>query len=226
MKSVGVIGGLGPETTAEFYISVIRKSTSKVRPRLLIHNVPMPLDLEEDIVKNSKNEEGMLPLLLNGLKILQDKVDFIVIPCNTAHIFIENVRKESRIPVMSIIEEVVDKAKSLKLKRLGILATTKTIESKMFDSKLIPSGMIPIIPNETDQRRVSEIIHMLLQGVSTDKMKNDLLTIVNGLHEKDVDAIILGCTDLQLLLKQKDSPVKLLDTMEVLAESTVEMIRQ
>lgn len=226
MKSVGVIGGLGPETTAEFYINVIRKSTGKVRPRLLIHNVPMPLDLEEDIVKNSKNEEGMLPLLLNGLKILQDKVDFIVIPCNTAHIFIENVRKESRIPVMSIIEEVVDKAKSLKLKRLGILATTKTIESKMFDSKLIPSGMIPIIPNETDQRRVSEIIHMLLQGVSTDKMKNDLLTIVNGLHEKDVDAIILGCTDLQLLLKQKDSPVKLLDTMEVLAESTVEMIRQ
>lgn len=228
MKSVGIIGGLGPETTAEFYMNIIKKNSKQSigHPRILIHNVPMPFSLEEDIVKNSKSEDKLLPLLIEGLDILQDKVDFIVIPCNTAHIFVDEVRKKSRIPVLSIIEEVAKEVKNGNLKKVGILATSKTIQSKIFDSKLIASNIQCVNPDEDDQRRISEIIHLILKGMKSKELTLELLEIVNKLEDKGAEAIVLGCTDLQLLLKQTDSPIKLIDTMEVLADSVVKLINQ
>ncbi len=226
MKAVGIIGGLGPETTSEFYMSIIKRNSerSNSHPRILVHNVPMPFSLEEDIVKNSRNEHKLLPLLLEGLNILQDKVDFIVIPCNTAHIFIDDVRVQSKIPVLSIIEEVVDRIKSKKIGRVGILATSKTIESKLFDSKLVSNNIGCITPDANDQRRVSEIIHLLLKGVKSKELKSGLMGIVDKLKDDGAEAIILGCTDLQLLLKQEESPIELIDTLDVLADSVVKGI--
>lgn len=228
MKTVGIIGGLGPETTAEFYMNIVKKNSKQnsSHPRILIHNVPMPFSLEEDIVKNSKNEEKLLPLLLEGLDILQDKVDFIVIPCNTAHIFIDDVRKKSKVPVLSIIEEVVSEIKNENLKKVGILATSKSIQKKLFDSKLTANDIQCIKPNDIDQRKVSEIIHLILKGEKSNGLKAELLMIVNKLKDEGAGAIILGCTDLQLLLKQSDSPVRLIDTMEVLADSVVKVINR
>lgn len=228
MESVGIIGGLGPETTSEFYMNIIKKNSKQNsnHPKILIHNVPIPFSLEEDIVKNSKNEEKLLPLLIEGLDILQDKVDFIVIPCNTAHIFIDDVRRKSKVPVLSIIEEVVNEVKNENLKKVGILATSKTIEKKLFDSKLITNNIRCVKPNKSDQNRISEIIQLILKGNKSNKLKSELLDIVNKLKEKGAEAIILGCTDLQLLLKQKNSTIKLIDTMGVLADSIVREINQ
>lgn len=229
MKTVGVLGGFGPETTAEFYVSVIeknRKLNTNSHPEMLIHNSPVPFSLEEDAVKNAKGLDKFLPILLNGLKIIQDKVDFVVLPCNTLHIFIEDLRSASKKPVVSIIDEMVNEVKSRNLKRVGLLATMKTFKEKLYENKLKENGVRVVKPDAHDIVRLSQIIHLLLQGVKSDALKTELLVIIEDLKRKGAEELILGCTDLQLLILPEHSPLKLIDTIDVLANSTVRLMNE
>ncbi len=226
MRIAGVLGGFGPETTAEFYVSVVNKnrSVNDSHPNMVIHNSPVPFDLEEDAVKNANNLEKFLPILADSVRTIEDKVDFIVLPCNTLHIFIEDLRKTSKKPVISIIEEIAAEAKKRKLNKVGLLATLKTFREKIYDTALDKNGITVVKPSEIDMARLSQIIHLILTGVKSDGLKTELLVMVDDLKRKGAEEIILGCTDLQLLLKQEDSPLPLMDTMDVLANSTVKMI--
>lgn len=226
MKTIGILGGFGPETTAEFYISIISKNRKLKRlghPNILIHNSPVPFKLEEDAVKNARNIDKCMPLLINGIKALQNKVDFIVIPCNTLHVFVEKLRKESKVPIVSIVEETVNKINSRHFSKVGLLATPKTIKEKLFDDKLREIGVKLVRPNKIDQGKISKLIHMLLKGHKTSKMNLEFSKVVKTLQKTGVEAIILGCTDLQLL-KQSDFSIELIDTLDVLADSTVKAL--
>jgi aspartate racemase len=227
MRTVGVLGGFGPETTADFYVSLVRKNRElnrRAHPNLLIHNAPVPFKAERDVVKNARNLNNYLPLLINGIRTLQDKVDFIVIPCNTVHVFIEKLRRESKVPVISIIEETIKVVESRQIKKIGLLATSQTIKTRLFDGKLQKSGVELLKPDEPDQKRVSALIHVILKGCKTDKMKSEFSTIIKKLQADGAEAIILGCTDLQLLLEQKDFSIELIDTLDVLADATIERL--
>ncbi len=226
MKTVGVLGGFGPETTAEFYVSVVNKnrSMSDAHPSILIHNSPVPFELEENAVKNAKDLDKFLPILLNSLKIIEGESDFIVLPCNTLHMFIEDLRSVSKKPVLSIIEEISAEAKLRKLKKVGLLATLKTFRENIYDKKLRENGMEIVKPPERDMIRLSQIIHLILTGAKSDALKAELLVMADGLKQKGAEEIILGCTDLQLMLKKEDSPLPLIDTMDVLANSTVKLM--
>ena len=102
MKAVGIVGGLGPETTAEFYLNLIKKfrQNCDTYPLITIDNVDFPFYLEKEIIEESVNEEKILPFLKESIRRL-NKVgsDFIVIPCNTVHIFIDELRKESSVKI-------------------------------------------------------------------------------------------------------------------------------
>ena len=96
IKILGIIGGLGPETTTRFYMEVIFAclKISRIRPHILISNVAVPLKVESEIIKEAKNEKNVLPFLIDAAKQLENGgADFIVIPCNTVHVFIEEIRK-------------------------------------------------------------------------------------------------------------------------------------
>src|SRR3989344_2028817 len=222
-KTVGVLGGFGPETTAEFYISVINKNrkVNDRHPNILINNSPVPFDLEEDAVKNCGDPREFMPLLAEGISAVEDKADFIVLPCNMLHIFIGEIRKISRKPVISIIEETVKAVKSGSFKKVGIIGSLRTLREGLFDSELKNEGIEIIKPDEPRQKRISEIIYLILNGDKSDSIKKEVVEIIYGLREKGAEAVIMGCTDFQLLVKQADSPVKLIDTMEVLVDSTV-----
>ncbi len=225
-KTVGVLGGFGPETTAEFYMALIGKSRrlGDRYPRILINNIAVPFSLEEEAVKNAAGLEGFLPLLIEGVKLIEDKSDFIVLPCNTLHVFIDELRNASGKPVLSIIEETTKAVKSSGAKKVGLLASLKTFKSCMFDTKLAENGIEMIKPESSQQKRLSEIIHMILEGNKSDSIKEEVLRIVSQLKSEGAEAVILGCTDFQLLIKQEDSPVRLIDTMEVLAESVSRLV--
>ncbi len=228
MRTVGVIGGLGPETTSEFYLKIInlcRKQNKIHYPPILIYSVPVPFKVEQDIVEMGKNEEKMLPVLIDGVKKLkQSKVDFIVIPCNTVHSFIDNLRKIISTPILSIIEETSKKCKTKGYQKVGILSTKKTIEKKLYDKELERFNIELLTPTVQEQKNVSEIIFRILSGKKSKDDKEQLLQVVKGLEKKGAEAIILGCTDLQLLLSQKDSKIKFLDTVEIFAKATVNEI--
>ena len=219
---LGIIGGFGPETTAQFYMSIVNKSrvAGKSHPDIIIHNVPVLFELEKSAVKHGKCLEQYLPLLLDSVRLLEDRCDMLVLPCNTLHIFIEDIRKASGKPVLSILEETSKEVERRKIRRAGLLATTKTAESGILESKL--DNVSVLKPSEERQARLSEIIHFILQGKMSGGMKNELIGIIKELEERGAQGIILGCTDLQLVIEQRDVSIPLIDTMEILANSAVQ----
>lgn len=219
-KTLGIIGGLGPETTADFYLEVVF-ACSKInrrRPQMLISNVAIPLKIEKEIITEAKNEKNILPFLIDAAKQLEKGgADFIAIPCNTVHIFIKEIRKSVNIPVLSIIEETSNFLKKEKIKKVGLLATTATIKNKLFDVHLKQSGIKIKTPDDSNQLRMGIIINRLVNNKHSDKDKKELMGIINKLKVKSV---ILACTDLQIL-NPKCNGVKIFDTMDILAKATI-----
>jgi len=227
MKTVGIIGGLGPETTAKFYLEVIFSSFEKDkinRPPMLIWNVPLSYKVEEDFITKAEGEEQYIPYLIDAAKRLeQGGADFIVIPCNSVHIFIEEVRKAVHIPVLSIIDETIQFLTNKGIRDVGILATSATIRKKLYEDKLIEKGITIHNPSDEDQERMGSIINNLVHSRQDEKDKKELLKIIDKFVDNQVKVIILACTDLQLLVPNHPQ-VEIYDTMEILAQATVREI--
>ena len=223
MKTVGIIGGLGPETTAHFYMEVVFSCSkiSGVRPQILISNVAVPLKIEKEIITEAKNEKNILPFLIRAAKQLEKGgADFIVIPCNTVHIFIKEIRKAVNIPVLSIIEETSNFLKKEKIKEVGLLATTVTIKNKLFDENLKRNGIKIRIPDNSSQSMMGNIIHHLVKGENNTEDRKEFLRIIDKLN---IDNVILACTDLQLFNVTIDKK-NIMDTMDILAKATIREI--
>ena len=229
MKTVGIIGGLGPEATAKFYLEIVSACSDlgeQTHPPILIYNVPLPLQLEKECIVKAKNEEKCLPFLIQAAKILEKGgADFLVMPCNSLHIFIEEIRRAIKIPVLSIIEETVKFLKDKKIKKVGILATSITINRELYKLKLNDHVIKEIVPDSQDQAKLGQIIYNLVIGNYTETDKQALDEITDSLVKKGAESIILACTDLQLL-SPKHIKVRIFDTMEILVNSTInEMVR-
>jgi aspartate racemase len=137
------------------------------------------------------------------------------------HFFIGELRKEVSIPVISIIDETIEKIKKENLRKVGILATSKTIELGLY-RKPIECKNIDIL--EPDKKRISNVIFEIIHNKNIDENRSYLEKTISKMKADGAEAVILACTDLQLLLDKKRSPVKIIDTLEVLAESTVRYI--
>lgn len=223
MKKVGIIGGLGPQTSAEFCLKVVFACSkiTKVRPNILVSNVAIPLETESEII-NGKNKEKVLPLLIDSAKQLEKAgANFIVIPCNTVHVFIDKIRKSVNIPILSIIDETISFLVTKRVKRVGLLGTPITVKEKLFDKKLKENKIKMVTPNKSDQLELGRVIDCLVKNSHGEKDR--FLRVVNKLAAKDVDCILLACTDLQLLIKSHDK-VRIFDTLEILERATVRKI--
>ena len=224
MKTVGIIGGLGPEATTKFYLEVISgctKSNQRDHPSILIYSVPLPLKLEKECILDAQNEEKCIPYLLNAAKILEKGgADFIVMPCNSLHLFIEEIRRAVKIPVLSIVEETIKHLNNNKIKAVGVLATSITINNGLYQNQLEANGIKNINPDELYQTELSKIIYKLVIDDYTEADKDMFNDISGNLIRKGAKSIILACTDLQLLSPFNDK-VKFIDTMQVLVDTTI-----
>ena len=219
MKAVGIVGGLGPETTAEFYLKLIKKfrENSDTYPKIIIDNVSFPFSLEKEIIQKSVNEEKILPFLKESISRLNKAgADFIVIPCNTVHIFIDELRKESTVPIVSIIDETVKTVKEKGYSNIGILATTKTIESKLYQDPLDERKIKVVLPSLVEQEEISRIIVRILENKISIIDKDFMDNIVINLQKRGSEAIILGCTDLNQIINSH----KVIDSTQILLEAT------
>lgn len=227
MKTVGIIGGLGPETSAKFQLEIIAsclKNNKNQRPPILSWNVPVPLNAEKEVITKNGDEGVFLPLLIEAAIILEKaESDFLVMPCNTLHIFIEDIRKSVNIPVLSIIDETITFLKRKRIKRIGLLATSKTISKNLFGNKLKANGIEQIILNEVDQINLDKIIHKVITGKELPEDRIKANQIVIKMAKKGIKNILLACTDLQLIIKNHPG-LKILDTMQILAKASANQI--
>ena len=227
MKTVGIIGGLGPETTSEFYLDIVfssYKKTKKSRPGIIISSVPLPYQIEEDLIVSNKGSDRYIPFLVKEAKRLERAgSDFIVMPCNSLHVFIEEIRNAVKIPVLSIIEETVKFLKKNKFKKVGIVSTSATIQNKLYETAFEKNNIAYVTPNDLQQAKMGKFILNLVTGQQKNTDRKELIKIMNDFENKDVDCVALACTDLQLLIP-KHPKLKILDTMKIFADATVNKI--
>ncbi len=224
MKTLGIIGGLGPETTSEFYLDVIfscQKKDKINRPLIIVSSVPLPYKIEEDAISKNIGIERCLPFLIEEAKRLEKSgADFIVMPCNSLHIFIEEIRKSVKILVLSIVEETVSFLNDNKMKKVGIVSTSATIRNKLYENAFIENSIAFEAPNDLQQEKMGKFIYNLVMGQQKNKDREELVKIIDDFEGKKVDCVVLACTDLQLLIPRHPT-MKIFDTMKIFADATV-----
>jgi len=227
MKIVGIIGGLGPETTSEFYLELIFscKQLNKVNyPHILINSIALPFDIEKNAIAEGVGEEKCLPYLIDAAKSLEKaSADFLVLPCNSLHVFIKEIRNAVNIPILSILEETSKFLKEQKINKVGIVATPITIRNELYKKSLKQNQIKQIIPNNLQQAKIGKLIHNLVSNRYGNKDREVLIKIVKDFANGKVEHVILACTDLQLLMPQNNG-IKIYDTMKILADATVKNI--
>lgn len=212
--SIGIVGGLGPETTADFYLRLIEKSRqSKAYPHIVIESIPLLFSVEKEMILG-KQRDTLLPFLITAIKRLQYTA-CIAVPCNTAHMFIRQLRNESAIPVMSITEEVCAYLKKTGCKKAGLLGTSHTINSGIYSDRKIKF----IAPGKADQETLSQIILSIVQNKVTSNEKKEAQRIAERLSKK-CDRVVLACTDLQQILKGD-----FVDSFDILVEAAFDKLR-
>jgi len=224
MKTVGIIGGLGPETTAEFYLKLIFSCYEKnkaCRPPILTWSIPIDYQLEKDMITKGVGEKQCLSYLIDAAKRLENGgADFLVIPCNSVHIFIDEVRKTVKIPVLSIVEETTKFLTDKQITEVGLLATATTIKKNLYQQPLENKRIKVVLPQPEEQSIIVALISNLVLGRKADKDRQQLLEIIQKIKERGTKNIILACTDLQLLVPQNEQS-NVYDTMEILVNATV-----
>jgi aspartate racemase len=228
-STIGILGGMGPETTADFFTRVIKICEKEYNctkdedfPKIVIVSVPIP-----PVVEKIEREEELLRLAKEGIKnLISAGADFIAIPCNTIHIYFEKLQSFSKVPLLNIVDEVAKFAKEKSYKKLGVMATKTTIDNKLYDKYLKKFGIEVITPTTEQIFEIAKIIHNVERGKILSEDKEKLREIAKSLENKGADAVVLGCTELPIILKQEDCTTKLLDSTQILAEATVKRATQ
>lgn len=216
MKSIGILGGMGPEATAELYLRMIQLFQARGAvydedfPSIYIYNLPVP-DIAE-------KENDILSLLIDGLEKLQKMgSEVLAISCNTATCIID---KYENIPgFVSIVKEVVKKIKENDYRKVGLLSTKLTLKTERYQSLLKNEGIDFVLPTENERDEITKIILNILSGK---KLPTDVLSlerIANRMIREGAEAIVLGCTELPLIFK--NSNIISIDTLQILAEAIV-----
>lgn len=227
MKTAGIIGGLGPETTAEFYLEIIfgcYQKNKENRPPVMIWNVPLKYKIEEELLTKASGEERYIPYLVEAARRLEKGgADFLVMPCNSLHIFIDKIRKSVKIPVLSVVEETIKFLRAEKISEVGVLETGSSLKKKLYTSALKKAGIKQVLPDEFDQGKIGRIINNIVLNRHANRDRTELLEIINKFADKKVKNVILACTDLQLLIPSHPR-LRIYDTMKIFSDAAVNEI--
>ncbi len=223
MKTLGILGGVGPETTSKVYLSVIdlfRINKVEKYPAIIIYNLPFPFAVETEAIVEGVNSHKMIPYLIDGAKILEKSgATFGILPCNTLHKYIKEIRESVKIPFLSILEETVLKLKSMKVQTVGILATETTAKDKLYDDVLKKHGINTLYPEKIEQDNLNKIIIELINNKKNDSQGKTIEMVCSSLQKKGADVILLACTDLQIATFNASIPT--VDTTEILIQASV-----
>lgn len=221
-KTLGIVGGLGPMATV-YYMELITKMTAvsveQEHLNILLKSVPDTPDRTAYIL--GKSVENPMPKLVSAARQLEQMgAEIIAIPCVTAQFFYHEIQAELQVPVLSMCDRLVDDVKKQNVQSVGIMATTGTVQSKVLERAFQDKGIQVVTPQEKYQEMVMNIIYQQIkQG---NPIQWDMAeAIQNHLFEQKVERIILGCTELSLLKKERELDARIIDPLEVLARDAI-----
>ena len=214
MKIIGLIGGMSWESSLEYYRIINERIKQKLGGLHSAKSLMYSVDFEE-----------ATKLMIDAAqRIERGGADFIVICTNTMHMMAEEMQQNIKIPLLHIVDATAEKIKASGYKKVGLLGTKFTMEEHFYKGRLIEKyNLEVIIPDEAERQFVHDVIYKeLCLGIIQQNSKNRFKTIINNLSKNGAEGVILGCTEIPLLIKQEDVSAPLFDTTRIHAESAVD----
>ena len=221
MKTIGLIGGMSWESTVTYYKIINETVKEKLgglhSAKCILYSVDFQ-EIEECQANGNWEKSGEI-LGEAAYNLEKAGADFIVICTNTMHKVVNQIKEKISIPILHIAEMTAEKILEKGLKNIALLGTKYTMEQDFYKSKLIEKGINVIIPDKNDIEIINEVIYdELCLGTINSNSKKKFLEIVDKLRSKGAEGIILGCTEIGLLIKNEDTDVPLFDTAVIHAE--------
>lgn len=228
MKKLGLIGGMGPESTIPYYHGIVygvnRKLGEKIFPELSVESVNVFKVLE---LCSEQNYSDLVDYLMNAINNLAKcGADFAALSANTAHIVFAELKEKSPIPLISIVEATAAEASRQGLRKLGLIGTVFTMTGEFFKIPFTERGIEIITPSEGEMKYINDKIASELElGIVREDTLREFQEIILRMKKEDrIEAVILGCTELPLLLNDDVSLVPCLDTMKIHINALVDAI--
>ena len=215
MKRIGILGGTSPESTVTYYSTIIHEYTREYNnqyyPEILIYSVSF-----QKIINwvHEKRLDLVVQELSQGLNRLnQIGADFGLIAAVTLHIVFDQISKSVNMPMLSLIDITSEAIKTDGYKTVGLMGTLTTMKNEFFRSKLHHHGITTLVPDEKMQEEIDRILFTeASRGIIKDESRQVFLEIVDYFGKLGVEGVILGCTEIPLLLQQNDTDIPLYDT--------------
>jgi aspartate racemase len=223
-KTVGVIGGLGPAATLDFFARVINKTKAlndQSHLRLIIDNNTKIADRNMAMRGDGPSPGPMLAATARGLEIAG--ADFVVMACNTAHAWESEIRAALSIPFVSMVEETMKALLRLSPApaRVGLLAVDAARGARLYQDALEANDIAPLLLDEQDQREFMSLIYAIKSGDVSPALRERMRALANRLAASGADAVIAGCTEIPLVLDRRDVAVPLVDSTDSLVTATI-----
>ncbi|MFG6358985.1 amino acid racemase [Taurinivorans muris] len=219
MKKIGLVGGIGPASTVEYYLSIIKKCRIEQRgniyPEIVIDSVNM---LSHDKALAENDYDKLAHYLLRSLSNLKAAgAELAAITANTEHIVWNMVHSKFPLPVISIVEATIREIKRKGFKNVLVFGTMFTLKSKLYENALNNQGITAIIPSGNDISTIDSLIYPNMEnGIIIPADKQKLVKMAEKyISEKNADSILLGCTELPLAITYCDVSVPILNTTEI-----------
>jgi len=227
LKTIGVLGGMGPEAGAAFFEMIVRETTAgrdQDHPPVVLYSLPQVPDRTEAILHGGRDP---VPALRCGLAVLERAgADFAVMSCISAHYFLPRLVPRSPLPILSLLDETVAATKIMKPvpRSIGLLATDGTVRSGILARAFEAAGIAVLTPSSRDQARLMTAIYgkkSIKAGFTRGSAHEAVLEVARGLVRRGAEAVVAGCTEVPLVLAPADLPVPLVDPMIAGARAAV-----
>jgi aspartate racemase len=230
MKTIGLIGGMSWESSLEYYRLINEGVHTRLGGVSSAKSVMVSVDFAEiEALQRIEdwNEQARL-MIQAALQVQAAGADFLVICTNTLHKLADIVQSNIKIPLLHIADAAGQRAVELGMKRVGLLGTRFTMEQDFYRARLMQGfGLEVLIPDAAERETVHRVIYdELVVGIIREESRDAYRQIIAGLAQRGAQGIILGCTEIGLLVQSEDSPVPLLDTTVIHAEAAVDLALQ
>ena len=229
MKTIGIVGGMGQWATLDILNRIFRASVDYPVPQYgnrgypkmyvaFVNRAPMILNLDGSYPDKLEPSET----LLETAELVGKNSDFVIIASNTAHIFIKQIAEKAEKEIVSLVDLSVSEAVKRKCKKVGVLAIGITLREKLFQNALKEHGIEPVIlPEELENKLDKRAIYPLQEGEELQNIPKIALESIEYLRTQNVDSIILGCTELPILLDDEADETDIINPSQLVAETAI-----
>lgn len=228
-KIVGVLGGMGPAATLDFYARIIaatKAGRDQDHIRLIIDSNPQVPDRNAAVAGSGPSPAPALIAMAKGLRAAG--ADFLVMPCNAAHAFVDEIKRAIDLPLLSIIEATAAdlQRKHPHARRAGILASTGCLDANLYQTALRTIGVEAIVPQAETRAQFMSALARIKTGDTGATAKREMQAVAAALIERGAEALIAGCTEVPIVLAQDDVTVPLLNSTDSLVAATIATAHQ